>query len=319
MPRGAPASAAVSSRPAVTVTKSTRRTLPPGAERSRLLRWLHREAPVPWGTDPAEWERHTVADALWVARLILGEGRPFPLDARGFERIPPPPVLLVSNHSGGTTIPDVWGFAVAWYRHFSLRRPLHPAAHEIILSTPFTGRLFSQLGVIRAQRRVVRATLRDGRDVLVMPGGDRDVWRPHRDRWRVRFAGHRGYARIAAELGVPVVPIANAGAHDTFFVLADGHRLARLLGLHAIARADVWPLHLSIPWGLTLGPWPHLPWPRTLRYRVGDPIEPPPDPEDAAAIEALDGRVRGAIQGMLDDLRWEVERGDEHRDGRAHA
>ena len=252
-----------------------------------------------WGSDPAAFDPLAVEQTLeWVGKLF-GEHRYFRLDARGLENVPRAPAMIVSNHSGGTTIPDVWGFAVAWYRHFGLR-PLHFMTHEIILATDVTGEYFARRGALRASTAMAREALaRFGRDVMVMPGGDVDAWRPHRDRYRVEFAGRIGYARLALELGVPIVPVANAGPHETLWVLSDGRRIARAIGLHKIARAEIWPVHMSIPWGLAIGPWPHLPLPTTFRYRVGEPITPRGDARD------LDARVRGAVQRLLDDLASE--------------
>ena len=45
-----------------------------------------------------------------------------------------------------------------------------------------------------------------GRDLLVMPGGEQDTWRPYHKRYAVNFAGRTGYARLALTWGVPIVP-----------------------------------------------------------------------------------------------------------------
>jgi 1-acyl-sn-glycerol-3-phosphate acyltransferase len=218
--------------------------------------------------------------------------------------------MVVSNHSGGTTIPDVWGFGFAWYAAFGVDRPIHPLAHEFILSTRATARFFGRRGVLRAGRGVAREVLtRWHRDLLVMPGGDLDTWRPYRERWQVRFGGRTGYARTALQAGVPIVPVANAGAHETLYVLSDGRRIARALRLHQLTRASVWPVHLSLPWGLAIGPLPHLPIPTRLRYRIGEPIVPPPlapgeEPTEETVL-AVDTAVRAAVQALLDQLRAE--------------
>src|SRR5690606_32637203 len=134
------------------------------------------------------------------------------------------------------------------------------------------------------------------------PGGDLDVWRPARHRYRCDFGGRTGYARTALELGLPVVPVAHAGAHSTLHVLTDGRDFARLVQLHRIFRAEIWPVHLSIPWGLALGPLPHVPPPAHLDYEVGAPIPPlgPPTPDNVAR---LDARVRAEVQRLLLELR----------------
>jgi len=231
------------------------------------------------------------------------------------EHVPRTPTMIVSNHSGGTTIPDVWGFAFAWYQRFGASRPIHPLAHEMILSTQATARFFGRLGVLRAGRGVANEVLtRWQRDLLVMPGGDLDTWRPYKDRYRVQFGGRIGYARTAIVAGVPIVPVANAGAHETLLVLSDGRALAQRLHLHELTRANVFPIHLSLPWGLTIGPWPHLPLPTRLRYRFGAPIAPPAlapgeVPTDDA-VGDLDAQVRTAVQGLLDQLQRDADHKD---------
>jgi 1-acyl-sn-glycerol-3-phosphate acyltransferase len=275
-------------------------------ERGRLLRWLHRDTGIPDGaTDPNGFDPLAVQQVLRWAGKVFGPGKYFDLDVSGIEHVPPAPALVVSNHSGGTSIPDVWGFAFAWYGRFGTARPIHPMAHEVILSTKPTARFFGRLGVLRAGRGVAKEVLtRWKRDLLVMPGGDLDTWRPYKDRYQVQFGGRTGYARTAIQAGVPIVPVANAGAHETLYVLTDGQKLARRLHLQQLTRASVFPISLSVPWGLTVGPWPHLPLPATLRYRFGAPIHVPQmDEPDDDTVLAVDAAVRAAVQGLLDELR----------------
>jgi 1-acyl-sn-glycerol-3-phosphate acyltransferase len=280
--------------------------------KGRILRWLHGDRGVPWGSDPNELDVEAVMGTLATVGELFGEEgwprRYFPLEIEGLRRLPEPPVMIVSNHSGGTTIPDVWGFLVAWYRRFGAARPIHPLAHEMILSTRFTGPYFAKRGVLRATRNLAhRALVEQRRDIMVMPGGDLDTWRPFRKRYQVDFGGRNGYARLAIETGVPIVPVAHSGAHETLLVLSDGRWLAKVFHLRELARSSVWPIHLSLPWGLGFGPLPHLPLPARMRYRVGAPILPPPlrpgEEIDAQRVAMLDDEVRAAIQAMLDDLR----------------
>jgi 1-acyl-sn-glycerol-3-phosphate acyltransferase len=279
------------------------------AVKGRLIQRVHGHAELPWGTSPDEYRPEAVQGSLRKLSFLFGEGRYFPLVVDGWENVPPAPVLVVSNHSGGTTIPDAWGWAVSWYRHFGVTRPLHVLAHELVLATRATGEYFGQRGVLRGEPEIARQALGAWRrDVLVMPGGDQDTWRPYNQRYQVCFGGRTGYARLALRAGVPIVPVANAGAHETLIVLRRGRRIAEALGLHRVARATIFPIHLSLPWGLAVGPWPHLPPPTTLRYRVGAPIAPTwtgegEPPEDAVA--ALDQATRHAMQGLLDRLRVE--------------
>jgi 1-acyl-sn-glycerol-3-phosphate acyltransferase len=277
--------------------------------KSKILRWLHGATGVPWGADPDDYDPGAIDQTLGTVGELFSDARHahryFPLEVEGLHHVPRPPVLVVSNHSGGTSIPDVWGFLVAWYRRFGSVRPIHPLAHEMIVSTRLTGPYFARRGILRATRDLALQALRKLHDVMVLPGGDCETWRPWRDRYRVDFGGRTGYARTALESGVPIIPVAHAGAHSTFMVLSDGRWLAKMLHLKEIARASVWPVHLSLPWGLGFGPLPHIPLPARMRYRIGEPIEPQrlaASPTDAQ-VRALDEHVRGTIQSMLDGLR----------------
>jgi 1-acyl-sn-glycerol-3-phosphate acyltransferase len=269
--------------------------------RAGVLRWLGRIVGTTYGRDPASFDAAAVEQTMRSIGELAHFLPWFPVEVRGLEDIPPPPAMLVMNHSGGTSIPDVWGFLVAWYRHFGTARPIHPLAHDLVVGQPLTGGWFERRGVLLANRRIARRAITEHRrDVLVLPGGDAEAWRPFRARWRVDFAGRRGYARLAVETGVPIVPVAHAGAHETLVVLSRGGKLARRIGLHRIARADIFPVHLSLPWGLAIGPLPHLPLPTPLRYRVG-PAIPTGGVVDPGA-ERLDQQVRASIQRQLDAL-----------------
>jgi 1-acyl-sn-glycerol-3-phosphate acyltransferase len=285
----------------------------PAPTQGQILRWLHGAGGPPWGTQLSDFDPAAVKKTLDTIGLLFGEGRYFELDARGLENMPPSPSLVVSNHSGGTSIPDAWGFMASWYRHFGVGRAIHPMVHEMILSNRVTGEYFARRGALRAGRDMALAALRDWRrDVLVMPGGDLDTWRPYKKRYEVCFGGRTGYAWLALKAGVPIVPVANSGAHETLFVLTTGVSFAKAIRLQQLARASVFPISLSLPWGLTIGPLPHLPPPATLRYRFGPPIPPPvalaPDEEPSPEmVRALDAEVRRAVQRLLDGLKQEEQ------------
>lgn len=278
-------------------------------QRSRLLHWLN-PGGSSWGDEEADFDPGAVEGARRWLGSVFGPRRYFRVETAGWHHLPDSPVMVVSNHSGGTLFLDSWGLLWAWYTHFGTDRPLHPAAHELILGTPVVGPFMAKRGVVRASRRLAHRVLREWReDLLVMPGGDLDVWRPFSKRYEVQFAGRTGYAAVALRACVPVVPVANAGAHHTFVVLTDGQKLAEWLRLPEIVRAHIWPVHLSLPWGLAVGPWPHFPVPAKLRYRFGHPIFPsevglyPGEEPTPAQIEAFDAKVRAGVQAQLDVLR----------------
>jgi 1-acyl-sn-glycerol-3-phosphate acyltransferase len=266
-----------------------------------------------YGTDPGKYDADFVRETLDRVGFLFGPGRYFRLEVQGWDHIPPAPTMMVSNHSGGTTIPDIWGLMASWHRHFDAQRPIHPLAHDMVMSVRATGRFFSRLGVLRANPKLAQEALEKWkRDVVVMPGGDLEVWRPHRERYQVNFGGKRGYARLALRCRVPIVPVANAGAHDTLFVLSDGQKIARMIQFEKLVRTRVFPIHLSLPWGFFVGPVPHIPLPVKLRYRIAPAILPPDfgplgSEPPQALVDEHDARVRTAIQELLDQLRDDEE------------
>lgn len=279
------------------------------APRSRFLRFRQATGGVAWGSRPTDLDPQRIdATLARIGPLFDARTGLYPARVAGWQHLPDPGALVIANHSGGTIIPDVWGLMAAWYRHHGTDRPLHGLAHEMVFSTQSTGRFFAQRGILRATRTMARSILSDyRRDLLVLPGGDLDTWRPFSERWNVDFHGRKGYAKVALETGAPVVPVAHAGAHHTLIVLDDGRKLAELLRLPELFRAHIFPVHLSFPYGLGIGPLPHLPPPTALRYRIAPSVQPEPlapgATPTAAQIDHLDLVVRTRLQHELNILR----------------
>ncbi len=315
MPEPAPPPSPVATASDAPTTEAPPTEAAPGRKRrrvkSRLLRWLHPDG-VRWGTEPDDFDPKAVQGAHRALGTLFGRRRYFRVEASGWEHLPSAPTMVVSNHSGGTLFLDSWGLLWAWYDHFGANdRPIHPAVHELLVGNRVTGGFLASCGAVRADRRLGERVLERGHDLLVMPGGDLDVWRPYQQRYTVRFAGRTGYAKMALEAGVPVVPVGHAGPHETFIVLSDGRRLAEALQLPTLVRAHIWPVHLSLPWGLAVGPLPHLPPPTKLRYRFGRAVHPedvgarPGQPVSEDMVTAFDALVRAGVQAQLDALKRE--------------
>jgi 1-acyl-sn-glycerol-3-phosphate acyltransferase len=127
------------------------------------------------------------------------------------------------------------------------------------------------VGTIEATEEAALAALRGGESVLVFPGGARELYGPPD---RISWRGRRGFARIAAAAGVPVVPFAIGGADLQH------------------------PLRL--PLGRSGSAWlPLVPLPVPLDFLFGAPL-PPAAPGDAPAIAALADAAAAATQALLD-------------------
>ena len=150
----------------------------------------------------------------------------FRLETSGWERLPAETSLLIGNHSGGSLTMDAWTFVFDWWRRFGTERVLHATAHDVLMAAPGLGDYFRQAGVIPASRQGVTAALSAGCDVIIWPGGDVDAMRNWRRRDEAVLGGRTGFVRQAIRSGVPIVPVASVGGHDTVFVLSEGRWIA---------------------------------------------------------------------------------------------
>jgi len=107
---------------------------------------------------------------------------------------------------------------------------------------PITRTLLPRIGCVPATSGIAERTLRDGTDLLVFPGGDREAARPWSQRGSVTLAARSGFVRVALNTGAPVVPLVICGAHETVPIASSGARLARFLKLDKLLRVKVLPV-----------------------------------------------------------------------------
>lgn len=253
--------------------------------------------------DPEFVRRHTP----WLRRLIHGY---FRARIEGLEQVPDRPFLGVGTHNGSILMPDmlVW---VSAYHTAGRQTPLLTLSHDMLFSREHgLSRALAKLGGMRAQPEAALRALQSGYAVQVYPGGDYDSSKPFWQRHQVCFAGRVGYVRLALRAGVPIVPVVSIGAHETLFVLSDGTRLSRLLGLRERYRLAALPLQLCLPWGLVLGTPPgYLPLPAQITIRVLPPIPltgiAPSAADDDQQVARIDAEVRGRMQEALTGLARE--------------
>ena len=234
----------------------------------------------------------------------------FRLETSGWERLPDETSLLIGNHSGGSLTMDAWTFVFDWWRRFGTERVLHATAHDVLMAAPGLGDYFRRAGVIPASRQGVGTALSAGCDVIIWPGGDVDAMRNWRRRDEAVLGGRMGFVRTAIRSGVPIVPVASVGGHDTAFVLSEGQWIAngldRITGLKRKLRGSRLPIVLGFPFGLTIETIPtHLPLPAKIRTELLDPIHVDHDPErvnDRKYVDSIYREVESAIQDAMNRL-----------------
>ena len=234
----------------------------------------------------------------------------FRVEVDGWERVPDRTCLVIGVHSGGVLTMDAWTLVNAWQRHFENKRPLHGTAHDVLMAMPGLGDWFRAMGVIAASRKSVGTALDRGEDVAVWPGGEVDAMRSWRKRDVAVLGGRTGFVKQAIRSGVPILPVATVGGHDTVFVLSEGKWLAntldKVLGLKKTLRGSNLPIIAGFPFPLAIEVLPaHVPLPAKIRTELLDAIEVDDDPErvdDDAYVKKIYEQVRSEIQAGMDRL-----------------
>jgi 1-acyl-sn-glycerol-3-phosphate acyltransferase len=234
----------------------------------------------------------------------------FRVEVDGWERVPDRTSLVIGVHSGGVLTMDAWTFVNAWQKHFENERLLHGTAHDVLMAMPGLGDWFRAMGVIAASRKSVGAALARGEDVAVWPGGEVDAMRSWRKRDVAVLGGRTGFVKQAIRSGVPILPVATVGGHDTVFVISEGKWLAnaldKVLGLKKTLRGSNLPIIAGFPFPLAIEVLPaHVPLPAKIRTEILDPIEVDDDPEradDTAYVQKIYQQVRSDIQAGMDRL-----------------
>ncbi len=229
----------------------------------------------------------------------------FRMEIEGWEKIPPPPTLVIGIHSGGPFVWDAWTVGVQWWRQFGEGRPLHGTAHDALMATPVLGTFFRKMGVLPAHADSIASALAEGQDVALWPGGERDSLRPWTQRDNAVLGGRMGFIRLALRCQVPIVPIATVGGPDSMPVLAQGGKIAKVLQLDKVANLKIFPIALQAPWGISPALLPELPLPTKIRTAIQDPVELDSDPEradDEDYVKEKYEEVSATIQRGMDAL-----------------
>lgn len=221
------------------------------------------------------------------------------------QRAPMPdgPVLFVANHGfGGVFDLNVLAFASA-HDQLGDTRDVAVLTHQIAW-TLGVGSILERFGSVPADHGSGLRALRSGKHALVFPGGDIDGFKSWTDRNKVLFVGRTGFARLAMDADVPIVPVVTAGAGESLVVLGAGRRLARLARLDRLLRVKTVALTVSLPWGVNaglVGLLPYLPLPTKLTTT----ILPPMRPEPGESVADYANRVHSAMAVELKALTAE--------------
>ncbi len=264
------------------------------------LKGLVTEKPSADSTE--NFDYHLVRLALAPIRAVARAY--FRAEVLGIEQVPEGRAMIVGNHNAGITFLEPFMMGAEWYRHHGEEEPLYFLAHDAMVSIPLLRNVLLKFGCIRASMENSKKLFEEGHKLVVFPGGNHEAFRKFSERHTIDFGGHKGFARLAVETDVPVVPMLFIGGHETFFVLHRGERLGKLVHSEKILRSKSFPIAIALPWGVMVGPFFHFPLPAKSTIEFGEPFRPSEVTRRNAGtdskVEAVYDETTHRLQAMMD-------------------
>lgn len=203
-------------------------------------------------------------------------------ELRGVEHIPQDqPALLVVYH--GLVPLDCWYLIARLYREHGIH--LRALADRWLFRAPGLARLCRTAGAIPAEPGAALRLLRAGHLVIVAPGGVREAISGRSRRYRVTWGQRLGFARLALEADVPLIPVFGEGVEELYRAPLAGW--APLDALYEQTRLPLVPV-------VGLGA---LPFPVRVRTWIGEPLYA----RDTEGPGALRDRVEASLQALIDE------------------
>lgn len=242
--------------------------------------------PDPLGLDPV------TSEILWhLANYLFYDW--FNVEVQGIENVPlDGPGVLVPNHAGAAFPYDAVMLNLAIVNTAEVPRRVRVVGTEFFAQIPFVSHLFKRSGGAYAARPDARWILDQGLLLGVFPEGVAGFQKPHTEAYQVKRFGRGGFAKLAADAGAPIIPVAIVGSEDTHPVVMSSKALASIVKL-------IFPSQRVDEMGIWLNPIP-LPVKWTIRFL--EPIHVPADADRLSILETGE-QTRQAVQSALNEMR----------------
>ena len=242
---------------------------------------------------PAPEQRDRLASLLAPLTVVT---RPM---LYGLENVPEGGALFVGNHTiyGFLDLPFM--MAELWKQKGVTVRGLGEHGHY---SLPVWRDMLELGGMVRGTRDNVRELMRRGENVLVFPGGAREVNKRRGEKYKLIWRERLGFARLAIEHSYPVVPFAAVGAEEMLDIVVDETNPAYARFAAAMKRVAGLPVP---PIVRGIGPTP-IPRPQRLYFWFGEPIRTrrwSGLEEDVKAQRAVRDEVKAAVESGIEFLQ----------------
>jgi 1-acyl-sn-glycerol-3-phosphate acyltransferase len=225
---------------------------------------------------------------LWTGEPVL----------RGVEHVPRErPLLFVGNHTLYGILDSLFFWWKLYERTGIFLRGLGDRAH---FRFPVWRELLSRYGVVEGSPPACARLFEAGHCVLVFPGGAREAAKRKGERYKLLWKQRTGFARMAIEHGVTIVPFVAVGAEHQYSIVFDADDLAASPVGGVVARLGLRD-DLLFPVVRGLGPT-LLPLPERLYFEILPPIttrELQGAHEDDERCWELRERVRKSVESGI--------------------
>jgi 1-acyl-sn-glycerol-3-phosphate acyltransferase len=202
------------------------------------------------------------------------------------------PVLLVANHSGALPFD---GAMIVTAVDMLRRRVVRFLYDRFVEAVSPLDAFYRKVGGVAASRENAQELLRTGEAVLLFPEGISGVAKPFSERYRLRPFSP-GFARLAMQFDVPVVPAAVVGAEEIYPLVGRAEGVGKALGIPYLPITPFFPL---------LGLLGALPLPTKWFIRFGPPVRLSAGSAQGDYLQARNDAVvvRRRLQGMVMRLK----------------
>jgi 1-acyl-sn-glycerol-3-phosphate acyltransferase len=237
-----------------------------------------------FGLDPSV-SRYLSAPMVLLYRHYLR------VEARGIERVPDGPVLLIANHAGNTFAWDGAMLATALLMEGEPPRIVRGMGEYFLPTIPFFNVFMQRCGSVVGTPENCVQLLEQGEAIMAFPEGERGFVKTYDKAYQLQRFG-LGFLRLALETGTPIVPVGIVGSEEQSPGIANLRWLGRLFG------SPSFPVTATFPF---LGLAGFLPLPVKFHLHFGEPLRFEGDPGDEdAVIEEKVEVVKAAIMELVE-------------------
>lgn len=130
------------------------------------------------------------------------------------------PALFVGNHTLFGLMDAPLMIEHLYTQYDVMLRGLGDRFH---FDVPLWGDLLVRNGMVLGTPENCAALMEAGENVLVFPGGGREVMRRKGERYQLIWKQRTGFARLAVQHGYDIIPFGSVGPDESFDILLDAH------------------------------------------------------------------------------------------------